>query len=119
MKIFLLGVLTMYLGTSVITLIVGEFTNYFKSDFLEMIFMFPFMVIEKIISCIKSIFMLNFWYLLFHGVNPFYMNFHKVCIKLNDKQLKKFIIQIPVKKARKNVQKIIAEIKGYDVMNKE
>ena len=111
MKMFLLGMLTMYLGTSIIALVVGEFT-------LGMIFIFPFMIIEKIISCIKSIFMLNFWYLLFHGINPFNINFHKVCIKLNDKQLKKFIIQIP-KKARKNVQKIIAEIKGYDVMNKE
>lgn len=113
MKMFLLGMLTMYLGTSIVALVAREFT-------LEMIFMFPFMIIKKIISCIKSIFMINFWYLLFHGINPFHMNFHKVCIKLNDKQLKKFITQIPIKtKARKNVQKIIAEIKGYDVMNKE
>ena len=52
MKMFLLGMLVMYLGTFVVTLLVGFFTQISEDTFLEHIFMFPLLIIYWIIKII-------------------------------------------------------------------
>ena len=52
MKMFLLGMLVMYLGTFIITLLVGFFTQICENTFLEHIFMFPLLIIYWIIKII-------------------------------------------------------------------
>lgn len=118
MKMFLLGMLIMYLGTSIIALIIDSMTDYFVSDFLEMIFMLPLLTIATIIKYGKTFFLKNCWYLFFHGINPFCMTFGRVCEKLNDDQLRKFVKLSP-KKDQKKIQKVLTQFKGYDIMNTE
>lgn len=52
MKMFLLGMLAMYLGTFIVTLLVGFFTQICENTFLEHIFMFPLLIIYWIIKII-------------------------------------------------------------------
>lgn len=52
MKMFLLGMLVMYLGTFIVTLLVGFFTQIRENTFLEHIFMFPLLIIYWIIKII-------------------------------------------------------------------
>ena len=52
MKMFLLGMLVMYLGIFIITLLVGFFTQICEDTFLEHIFMFPLLIIFWIIKII-------------------------------------------------------------------
>ena len=52
MKMFLLGMLTMYLCTTIITTIVSIWID--ADDFLEIVFFFPLAMIAKIIKPIKN-----------------------------------------------------------------
>ena len=52
MKMFLLGMLVMYLGIFIVTLLVGFFTQICEDTFLEHIFMFPLLIIYWIIKII-------------------------------------------------------------------
>ena len=52
MKMFLLGMLTMYLGTIIITTIASIWID--TDDFLEIVFFFPLAMIAKIIKPIKN-----------------------------------------------------------------
>ena len=52
MKMFLLGMLVMYLGIFIVTLLVGFFTQICEDTFLEHIFMFPLLIIYGIIKII-------------------------------------------------------------------
>ena len=52
MKMFLLGMLTMYLGTTIITTIASIWID--TDDFLEIVFFFPLAMIAKIIKQIKN-----------------------------------------------------------------
>ena len=72
MKMFLLGMLVMYLGTSIITLLVGSFTEMCEDTFLEYLFMFPFLVIAWIIKPIKDFieFPKAYIFCFMHGINP-------------------------------------------------
>ena len=51
-KMFLLGILTMYLGTTIITTIASIWID--TDDFLEIAFFFPLAIIAKIIKPIKN-----------------------------------------------------------------
>lgn len=118
MKMFLLGMVTFYLCTSIITLIMDNKMDFFIDDILELIFMFPFYAIVKIIEYFRTLFMPGCWYLMFHGVNPFCMTFRMVCEKLNDDQLRRFVKLSP-KKDQKDIIKVLTQFKGYDIMNTE
>lgn len=111
MKMFLLGMLTMYLGTSVITLLVGSFTDLFESDFLEYVFMFPFLVIAWIIKPIKNF--IDFprvcIFCLMRGINPWNFNYSQVA-ELSEENQQKFIKAHP-KKYQKKVEKILDDFK--------
>ena len=52
MKMFLLGMLVMYLGAFIITLLAGLLTHINEGTFLEYIFMFPLLIIFWIIKTI-------------------------------------------------------------------
>ena len=52
MKMFLLGMLVMYLGAFIITLLAGLLTRISEGAFLEHIFMFPLLIIFWIIKII-------------------------------------------------------------------
>ena len=111
MKIFLLGMLTMYLATSIITLLIGSFTKMCEDTFLEYIFMFPFLVIVWIIKPIK-----NFIkypkvciFCLMRGINPWHFNYSQVA-ELSEENQQKFIKAHP-KKYQKKVEKILDDFK--------
>ena len=52
MKMFLLGMLVMYLGIFIITLLAGLLTRINEGTFLEHIFMFPLLIIFWVIKII-------------------------------------------------------------------
>ena len=111
MKMFLLGMLTMYLGTSIITLLVGSFTEICEDTFLENVFMFPFLVIVWIISPIKYFieFPKAYIFCSLHGINPWHCNYSKIA-KLSEENQQKFIKTLP-KKYQKQVEKILDDFK--------
>lgn len=103
--------LTMYLGTSIITLLVGHFTDLFESDFLEKVFMFPFLIIAWIIKPIKNF--ISFprvcIFCLMRGINPWKVNYSRVA-ELSEENQQKFIKAHP-KKYQKKVEKILDDFK--------
>ena len=111
MKMFLLGILTMYLGISIITLLVGIFTEIDEDTFLECIFMFPFLVIAWIIKPIKNF--IDFpkvcIFCLIRGINPWNFNYRQVA-ELSTENQQKFIKAHP-KKYQKKVKKILDDFK--------
>ena len=108
MKMFLLGMLVMYLGTSIITLLVGSFTEMCEDTFLEYVFMFPFLVIAWIIKPIKNFieFPKVYIFCLMRGINPWHLNYGQV-VELSEENQQKFIKAYP-KKYQKKVEKILA-----------
>ena len=52
MKMFLLGMLVMYLGTFIVTLLVGILMQISEGTFLEYIFMSPLLLVEGIVKII-------------------------------------------------------------------
>lgn len=52
MQMFLLGMLVMYLGTFIVTLLVGIFLQMPEGTFLEYIFMSPLLLVAGIIKII-------------------------------------------------------------------
>ena len=111
MKMFLLGMLAMYLGTSVITLLVGSFTKMCEDTFLEYVFMFPFLVIMWIIKPIKNFieFPKVCIFCFVHGINPWKFKYSKVA-ELSEENQQKFIKTVP-KKYQKKVEKILDDFK--------
>ena len=111
MKIFLLGMLVMYLGTSIVTLLVGSFTETCEDTFLEYVFMFPFLVIAWIIKPIKNFieFPKVCVFCFMRGINPWHLNYSQVA-KLSEENQQKFIKAHP-KKYQKKVKKILDDFK--------
>ena len=111
MKIFLLGMLVMYLGTSVIALLVGSFTEICEDTFLEYVFMFPFLAIAWIIKSIKNFieFQKAYIFCFLHGINPFHCNCSKLA-ELSEENQRKFIKTLP-KKYQKQVKKTLDDFK--------
>ena len=111
MKIFLLGMLTMYLGIFIITLLVGSFTEMDEDTFLEYVFMFPFLVIIWIIKSIKNVieFPKAYIFCFLHGINPWHCNYSKIT-KLSKENQQKFIKTLP-KKYQKQVEKTLDDFK--------
>ena len=111
MKMFLLGMLVMYLGTSIITLLVGSFTEMCEDTFLEYVFMFPFLVIAWIMKPIKNFieFPKVCIFCLMRGINPWHFNYSQVA-ELSEENQQKFIKAHP-KKYQKKVEKILDDFK--------
>ena len=111
MKMFLLGMLTMYLGTSIIILLVGSFTEMDEDTFLEYVFSFPFLIIVCIIKLIKDVieFPKAYIFCLLHGINPWHCNYSKIT-KLSEENQRKFIRKLP-KKYQKQVEKTLDDFK--------
>ena len=111
MKMFLLGMLVMYLGTSIVTLLVGSFTEMCEDTFLEYVFMFPFLVIAWIIKPIKNFieFPKVCIFCLMRGINPWHFNYSQVA-ELSEENQQKFIKAHP-KKYQKKVEKILDDFK--------
>ena len=111
MKMFLLGMLVMYLGTSIIALLVGCFTKMCEDAFLESVFMFPFLVIAWIVKPIKNFveFPKVCIFLLLKGANPWRFTYGQV-IEMSEENQQKFIKAHP-KKYRKEVEKVLDDFK--------
>ena len=110
MKMFLLGMLTMYLGTFIIALLVGSFTEMCEDTFLEYVFSFPLLIIMWIIKSIKNvIFLKAYIFCLLHGINPWHCNYSKIT-KLSKENQQKFIKTLP-KESQKQVEKILDYLK--------
>ena len=111
MKMFLLGMLVMYLGTSIITLLVGCFTKMCEDTFLEYVFMSPFLVIVWIAKPIKNFieFPKVCIFLLLKGVNPWHFTYSQV-IEMSKENQQKFI-KAHQKKYKKKVEKILDDLK--------
>ena len=111
MKMFLLGMLTMYLGTSIIALLVGSLTEMCEDTFLEYLFMFPFLVIAWIIKPIKIFieFPKVCIFCFVRGINPWYFNYNQVA-KLSEENQQKFIKAHP-EKYQETVKKILDDFK--------
>ena len=111
MKMFLLGILVMYLGTSIMTLLVGSFTEMCEDTFLEYLFMFPFLIIAWIIKPIKDFveFPKAYIFCLTRGINPWHFNYSQV-VKLSEKNQQKFIKAHP-KKYQEKVKKRLDDFK--------
>ena len=109
MKMFLLGMLTMYLGTTIITTIASIWID--TDDFLEIIFFFPLAMIAKIIKPIKNFveFPKVCIFLLLKGVNPWRFTYSQV-IEMSEENQQKFIKTHP-KKYQKKVEKILDDFK--------
>ena len=109
MKMFLLGILVMYLGTTIITTIVSIWID--ADDFLEMAFFFPLTMIAKIIKSIKNFieFPKVCIFCFMHGINPWYFNYGQVA-ELSEENQQKFIKAHP-KKYQKKVEKILDNFK--------
>ena len=109
MKMFLLGMLTMYLGTTIITTIASVWID--TDDFLEIVFFFPLVMIAKIIKLIKNFieFPKVCIFLLLKGVNPWSFTYSQV-IKMSKENQQKFIKAHP-KKYQKKVKKILDDLK--------
>ena len=111
MKMFLLGMLVMYLGTSIISLLVGCFTEMCEDTFLEYVFMFPFLVIVWIVKPIKYFMTCpkTHIFCLVHGINPWHFKYSKVA-ELSEENQQKFIKTVP-KKYQKEIEKILDDFK--------
>ena len=109
MKMFLLGMLTMYLGTTIITTIASVWID--TDDFLEIVFFFPLAIIAKIIKPIKNFveFPKVCIFLLLKGVNPWNFTYNQV-IEMSEENQQKFIKAHP-KKYQKKVEKILDDLK--------
>ena len=109
MKMFLLGMLTMYLGTTIITTIASVWID--TDDFLEIVFFFPLVMIAKIIKPIKNFveFPKVCIFLLLKGVNPWSFTYSQV-IEMSEENQQKFIKAHP-KKYWKKVEKILDDFK--------
>lgn len=101
MKMFLLGMLVMYLGTTIITTIASIWID--ADDFLEMVFFFPLAMIVKIIKPIKNFveFPKVCIFLLLKGVNPWTFTYGQV-IKMTEENQQKFIKAQPKKISKKS-----------------
>ena len=111
MKMFLLGMLTMYLGTFIIALLVGSFTEMCEDTFLEYVFSFPLLIIMWIIKPIKSFieFPKAYIFCSLHGINPWHCNYSKIA-KLSEENQQKLIKTLP-KKYQKQVEKMLDDFK--------
>ena len=111
MKMFLLGMLAMYLGTSIITLLVGSFTEMCEDTFLEYVFMFPFLVIVWIVKPIKNFieFPKVCIFCFVRRINPWHFNYSQVA-ELSEENQQKFIKAHP-KKYQKKVKKMLDDFK--------
>ena len=109
MKMFLLGMLTMYLGITIITTIASIWID--TDDFLEIIFFFPLVMIAKIIKPIKNFveFPKVCIFLLLKGINPWNFTYNQV-IEMSEENQQKFIKAHP-KKYWKKVEKILDDLK--------
>ena len=109
MKMFLLGMLTMYLGITIITTIASVWID--TDDFLEIVFFFPLAMIAKIIKPIKNFveFPKVCIFLLLKGVNPWNFTYSQV-IEMSKENQQKFIKAHP-KKYQKKVEKILDDLK--------
>ena len=109
MKMFLLGMLTMYLGTTIITTIASIWID--TNDFLEIVFFFPLAIIAKIIKPIKNFveFPKVCIFLLLKGVNPWNFTFSQV-IEMSEENQQKFIKACP-KKYQKKVKIMLDDFK--------
>ena len=109
MKMFLLGMLAMYLGTTIITTIASIWID--ADDFLEIVFFFPLAVIAKIIKPIKNFieFPKVCIFCLVRGINPWHFNYSQVA-ELSEKNQQKFIKSYP-KKYQKKAEKILDDFK--------
>ena len=105
MKMFLLGMLTMYLCTTIITTIVSIWID--ADDFLEIVFFFPLAMIVKIIK--PMYFPKVYIFLLLKGRNPWHFTYGQV-IEMSEENQQKFIKAHP-KKYRKKVEKILDDFK--------
>ena len=109
MKMFLLGMLIMYLGTTIITTIASIWID--TDDFLEIVFFFPLVMIAKIIKPIKNFveFPKVCVFCFMRGINPWSFKYSKVA-ELSEENQKKFIKTLP-KKYQKKVEKILDDFK--------
>ena len=109
MKMFLLGMLTMYLGITIITTIASVWID--TDDFLEIVFFFPLAMIAKIIKPIKNFieFPKVCIFLLLKGINPWNFTYSQV-IEMPEETQQKFIKAHP-KKYQKKVEKILDDLK--------
>ena len=109
MKMFLLGILTMYLDTTIITTIASIWIN--ADDFLEIVFFFPLAMIAKIIKPIKNFvdFPKVCIFLLLKGVNPCKFTYSQV-IEMSEENQQKFIKAHP-KKYQEKAKKILDDFK--------
>lgn len=109
MKMFLLGMLVMYLGTTIITTIASIWVN--ADDFLEIVFFFPLVIIAKIIKPIKNFveFPKVCIFCFVHGINPWNFTYSQV-IEMSKENQQKFIKAHP-KKYQKKVKKILDDFK--------
>ena len=109
MKMFLLGMLTMYLSIIIITTIASIWID--ADDFLEIVFFFPFAMIAKIIKPIKNFveFPKVCIFLLLKGVNPWNFTYSQV-IEMSEENQQKFIKAHP-KKYQKKAEKILDDLR--------
>ena len=109
MKMFLLRMLAMYLGTSIVTLLARSLCE--EDTLLENVFMFPFLAIEWITKPIKNFikFPRVCIFCLTHGINPW--NFKcSQAVELSEENQQKLIKAYP-KKYQKKVEKILDDFK--------
>ena len=109
MKMFLLGMLTMYLYTTIITTIASIWID--ADDFLEIVFFFPLAIIAKIIKLIKNFveFPKVCIFCLVRGINPWHFNYSQVA-ELSEENQQKFIKAHP-KKYQKKAEKMLDDFK--------
>ena len=109
MKMFLLGMLAMYLGTTIITTIASIWID--ADDFLEIVFFFPLAVIAKIIKPIKNFieFPKVCIFCFMRGINPWHFNYSQGA-ELSEENQQKFIKAHP-KKYQEKVKKILDDFK--------
>ena len=100
MKMFLLGMLTMYLSIIIITTIASIWID--ADDFLEIVFFFPLAMIAKIIKPIKNFveFQKVCIFCLVRGINPWHFNYSQV-VELSEENQQKFIKAHPKKYQKK------------------
>ena len=109
MKMFLLGMLAMYLGTIIITTIASIWID--TDDFFFFFFFFTLAVIAKIIKAIKNFieFIKVCIFCLVRGINPWHFNYSQVA-ELSEENQQKFIKAHP-KKYQKKAEKILDDLK--------
>ena len=101
--------LTMYLGTTIITTIASIWID--TDDFLEIVFFFPLEMIAKIIKPIKDFIELPKVYIfcLIHGINPWTCKYRQI-VELSIENQQKFIKAHP-KKYQEKIKKILDDFK--------